>query len=176
VTTKTETTTTKPQASMYKILERTLQRSYSNFGRRLGGSGFLSALIPAVKAKQQERQDRNLDIALCTFDAVQAGSYVVRAVKQMIGAADAGCDDPKVCTINVLNIVSSFAWISQFVALAVGDCSTKDQQRAFCAADISDIVAATASLVATSASLEVDCNAMEIPEAEEIEEIWVSKR
>jgi len=144
--------------------------------RRLGGSGFLSVLIPAVKAKQQEQRDRNLDIALCTFDAVQSASYVIRAVNQIVGAADAGCDDPKVCSINVLNIVSSFAWISQFVALAVADCSTKDQQRAFCTGDISDLVAATASLVATSASLEVDCNAEEMPEAEEIEEITETKR
>ena len=30
--------------------------------------------------------------------------------------------DPKACAVGIMNIISSFAWISQFTALAVSDC------------------------------------------------------
>ena len=36
------------------------------------------------------------------------------------------------------NIISSFAWISQFTALAVSDCQVGADQKALCTADISD--------------------------------------
>ena len=34
------------------------------------------------------------------------------------------------CAINVMNIISSFAWISQFTALAVSDCPPDGSQQA----------------------------------------------
>ena len=60
--------------------------------------------------------------------------------------------------------------------LAVTGAASFDTAPTMSGANIAAATIPGASLVATSASLEVDCNAMEIPEAEEIEEIWVSKR
>ena len=43
-------------------------------------------------------------------------AYIVRAVLQIRSAASA-CPEPKACAINIMNIISSFAWISQFTRL-----------------------------------------------------------
>lgn len=154
--------------SVLAVLNRTRHLDYSNLGRRLDGAGPLARLVANMKAKEQQQHERDVDVAMCVFDAVQGASYVVRAVKQVIGAIEDGCLDPKVCSVNVLNLVSSFAWTAQFISLLVGDCSTQTHQPAYCAADISDIAASTASLVATSISLEMDCDASKMPKKIEI--------
>jgi hypothetical protein len=59
--------------------------------------------------------------------------------------------------MNVLGILSSFAWISQFTALAVSDCPDGSDQDALCTADISDMVAASTNFVAAGLASTSDC-------------------
>ena len=85
-----------------------------------------------------------------------AASYIVRAILQIRSAASA-CPEPRACAINIMNIISSFAWISQFTALAVSDCWSKGSQKALCAADISDMVAAVTNGPAAGIATTSDC-------------------
>eukprot|EP00439_Symbiodinium_sp_Y106_P080004 s56_g18.t1 len=61
------------------------------------------------------------------------------------------------CAINIMNIISSYAWISQFTALAVSDCQVGADQKALCAADISDMVAALTNGPAAGIASTSDC-------------------
>jgi len=175
-------------ALVHKVMELTHHSADAPLARRLSDDALkdmLDKLSEHKEEKQAERQakhDRSLDLALCVFDTVQGASYVVRAAKQIMGAAIDTCEDPTVCTINVFSIVSSFAWIAQFFSFAAGDCAVKANQAAFCAGDISDLIAATTNLVATAMVLPIDCGAaVKEPAAEwssdkELEEVQETKR
>lgn len=132
-------------------------------GRRLRQRPVANVLdaVKFLKTKRVEAEqaayERRSDDALCSFDVVQAASYIVRVIKQILHAVDDGCNEPEACSVKVLNMISSFGWISQFVALIVGDCSRQVEQKAFCTAAISDIIAATASGAAIATSLDIDC-------------------
>lgn len=65
-----------------------------------------------------------------------------------------------------MNIISSFAWISQFTALAVSDCSKYGKQKALCTADISDMVAALTNGPAAGIATTSDCADLPVPEDE----------
>ena len=65
------------------------------------------------------------------------------------------------------NIISSFAWISQFTSLAVSDCWDKGSQKALCAADISDMVAAVTNGPAAGIATTSDCADLPDPLEEE---------
>jgi hypothetical protein len=104
----------------------------------------------------QSDEERNFDRSQCSFDVAQAASYVVRSGLQ-IRAAASTCPDPKNCAMNVLGVLSSFAWISQFTALAASDCPDGSDQDALCTADISDLVAGTTNWVAGALASTSDC-------------------
>ena len=48
------------------------------------------------------------------------------------------------CAIDILNVISSFAWISHFSVQAVDNCAEFGSTEARCGADISALVAAMA--------------------------------
>jgi len=140
--------------------------NHTDVGRRLADTHPLADVVASMKDKAEERQEakqahyeRQVDEALCAFDVVQGVSYVIRALKQGFGDAVDTCADPYVCTINMFNIISSVAWISQFFSFAAADCAVEANQAAYCSGDISDLIAATASMVAVSMAVPVDCEA-----------------
>ena len=90
-----------------------------------------------VKGHVEANRNRGFDIAQCVADVTNSAAYIVRVILQLRTAVSS-CADPKACAINVMNIISSFAWISQFTALAVADCQVGVDQKALCTADISD--------------------------------------
>ena len=90
-----------------------------------------------VKGHVEANRNRGFDIAQCVADVTNSAAYIVRVILQLRTAVSS-CADPKACAINVMNIISSFAWISQFTALAVSDCQVGVDQKALCTADISD--------------------------------------
>lgn len=91
-----------------------------------------------------KQTERNFNIAQCAFDNAQWGSYTVRAILQ-IQDATKDCTDPRQCAIDILDVLSSFAWIAEQVSFAFVDCPVDAYQHAACSADISDMVAAIAS-------------------------------
>lgn len=99
---------------------------------------------------------RGFDIAQCVFNVQNSASYIVRAILQIRTAASS-CDDPRDCAINIMNVISSFAWITQFTSLAVSDCAVDGNQRALCGADIADMVAACNSGPAAGMAALSDC-------------------
>ncbi|CAJ1331141.1 unnamed protein product [Effrenium voratum] len=117
------------------------------------------------KGFQTAHRNRNFDVAQCVFDVTNSASYIVRAILQIRSAALA-CPEPRACAINIMNIISSFAWISQFTALAVSDCSKYGSQNALCAADISDMVAAVTNGPAAGVASTSDCADLPDPEDE----------
>eukprot|EP00439_Symbiodinium_sp_Y106_P072034 s1855_g13.t1 len=94
-----------------------------------------------IKGHKDQQRNRDYDIVQCAVDVTNSASYIVRVILQ-IRAAGSACADPKSCAghcaISQRNIISSFAWISQFTALAVSDCQVGADQKALCTADISD--------------------------------------
>lgn len=141
------------QLSIIEDLERQREDLEAKLRTARSALGGIAANLSDARLKQV---DRNYQIAQCSFDVTQAASYVVRVILQIRDAA-LFCEDKKDCTLDIFNIISSFAWISQFVALAVVDCPPEGNQHASCAADISDIIAATANLVPASGASLVDC-------------------
>ncbi|CAK9093431.1 Ultraviolet-B receptor UVR8, partial [Durusdinium trenchii] len=75
------------------------------------------------------QRNRNFDLTQCVMDVTNSASYIVRAILQIRSAA-LSCPQPRACAINIMNIISSFAWISQFTALAVSDCAKLGNQKA----------------------------------------------
>lgn len=112
--------------------------------------------VHKIDAYENLKLDRQFDSAQCGFDIAQSASYIVRVFLQ-IRSASTACDDAKNCAISILNIISSFGWISQFTALAVNDCQDGADQRALCTADISDMIAASNSFVACGLVSASDC-------------------
>ena len=90
-----------------------------------------------IKGHKDQQRNRDYDIVQCAVDVTNSASYIVRVILQ-IRAAGSACADPKSCAVGIMNIISSFAWISQFTALAVSDCQVGADQKALCTADISD--------------------------------------
>eukprot|EP00438_Fugacium_kawagutii_P024176 Skav230777 [mRNA] locus=scaffold1473:132843:134207:- [translate_table: standard] len=117
--------------------------------------------MATVGAAVKEDCDFNTD-----WLAVLKIAYIVRAILQIRTAASA-CPEPKSCAINIMNIISSFAWISQFTSLAVSDCWSKGSQKALCAADISDMVAAVTNGPAAGVASTSDCADLPDPVEEE---------
>ena len=65
---------------------------------------------------------RGFDIAMCVFDVTNAASFLVRATLQ-IATATVACPEPTACAIDIMDVISSFAWVARFVSLAVSDCA-----------------------------------------------------
>jgi len=120
-----------------------------------------------IKAHKDQQRNRGFDIAQCVADVTNSASYIVRVILQIRTAASA-CPDPKACAINIMNIISSFAWISQFTALAVSDCQVGADQKALCTADISDMVAALTNGPAAGIASTSDCADLPDPASEEM--------
>ncbi|CAE7850158.1 UVR8, partial [Symbiodinium necroappetens] len=95
-----------------------------------------------IKGHKDQQRNRDYDIVQCAVDIRAAGS---------------ACADPKSCAVGIMNIISSFAWISQFTALAVSDCQVGADQKALCTADISDMVAALTNGPAAGIASTSDC-------------------
>ncbi|CAE7221292.1 unnamed protein product [Symbiodinium microadriaticum] len=112
-----------------------------------------------VKGHKDQQRNRDYDIVQCAADVTNSVSYIVRAILQ-IRAAGSACPDPKSCAVGIMNIISSFAWISQFTALAVSDCQVAADQKALCTADISDMVAALTNGPAAGIASTSDCVTM----------------
>lgn len=123
--------------------------------------------VQKVDALHTADRNRAFDLTQCVVaDVTNAAAYIVRAILQIRSAASA-CPEPKAFAINIMNIISSFAWISQFTSLAVSDCWDKGSQKALCAADISDMVAAVTNGPAAGIATTSDCADMPDPLEEE---------
>eukprot|EP00438_Fugacium_kawagutii_P024173 Skav230774 [mRNA] locus=scaffold1473:126973:131647:- [translate_table: standard] len=123
--------------------------------------------VEKVDALRTANRNRGFDLTQCIVaDVTNAAAYIVRAILQIRTAASA-CPEPKSCAINIMNIISSFAWISQFTSLAVSDCWSKGSQKALCAADISDMVAAVTNGPAAGVASTSDCADLPDPVEEE---------
>ncbi|OLQ07989.1 Peptidyl-prolyl cis-trans isomerase G [Symbiodinium microadriaticum] len=109
-----------------------------------------------IKGHKDQQRNRDYDIVQCAVDVTNSASYIVRVILQ-IRAAGSACADPKSCAVGIMNIISSFAWISQFTALAVSDCQVGADQKALCTADISDMVAALTNGPAAGIASTSDC-------------------
>lgn len=113
--------------------------------------------IAKIMEARSKHLDRQVGIAQCSFDVVQASSYLVRVILQIREIA-LDCSDKKDCTIGILNILSEFAWLTTFMELAIVDCPENgDNDQLSCAAAIADLIAGTTSFVANAMSAQEDC-------------------
>jgi len=127
-----------------------------------------------VEEAQEAMAHRDYGIALCHFDVTQAASFLTRAVLQ-IRSASKYCKDPRACAVDLLHVISSFAFLSQFLTLAAADCPIWElgsvhaehliheggrhdmHERERCAADIAEMTGAVASFSAATMAAMVDC-------------------
>mmetsp|Transcript_79187 Transcript_79187/g.96840 ORF Transcript_79187/g.96840 Transcript_79187/m.96840 type:complete len:232 (+) Transcript_79187:3-698(+) len=115
------------------------------------------------------RRYRKFDLVACVADAFQMASFLIRALLQIRDAAQA-CPDPRSCAINIMNVVSSFSWISHFSVQSVDDCTPKGSQEARCGAEISAMVAALTMSPAAGYATTSDCAANPDPKYELLHE------
>ena len=134
--------------------ERRLQPAWRQFVP--AGAGPKVDKVLKVKGHMESKRNRGFDITQCVVDITNSAAYIVRVILQLRSAASA-CPDPKACAVGIMNIISSFAWISQFTALAVSDCQVGADQKALCTADISDMVAALTNGPAAGIASTSDC-------------------
>eukprot|EP00933_Yihiella_yeosuensis_P028711 TRINITY_DN22549_c0_g1_i1.p1 TRINITY_DN22549_c0_g1~~TRINITY_DN22549_c0_g1_i1.p1 ORF type:complete len:490 (-),score=54.73 TRINITY_DN22549_c0_g1_i1:99-1469(-) len=156
-----ETTTPKASADRRrgKVRKSSLVGlAYDSMDRGSGKVLSLQGMSKRAEIKRLENLelDRRFDQSICAFDVTNAASYIVRAALQIRSAARA-CSDPKNCAVNVLNIISSFAWVVQFLGLAVSDCMDGSDQRALCGADIADLIAGVTNFCAAGTASIDDC-------------------
>ncbi|CAJ1346431.1 unnamed protein product, partial [Effrenium voratum] len=109
-----------------------------------------------IHRKHHYDQMRSFDIAQCVFDVTNAAAFLVRATIQ-IRTATLGCPDPRACTIDIMDVISSFSWIARFVSDAASDCAVRGSLKAKCAGDISNLVAAVANGPASGLATTSDC-------------------
>eukprot|EP00439_Symbiodinium_sp_Y106_P012873 s4912_g1.t2 len=83
---------------------------------------------------------RDFDITQCVVDVTNAAAFLVRATLQVSSHGN----NRLACSIDILDVISSFSWISRFISLAVTDCSVGGSQKALCGAQVSNLVAAVA--------------------------------
>lgn len=117
------------------------------------------ALVHKLEADQLLRRQRANDLALCSFDVVQAASYMIRIIQIMLDSVIEKCKNPRTCTVYVSTIVSAFFSLGQFLALLGSDCIAGMHSDASCAADILDMIASITNLVASAAVVGLDCGA-----------------
>lgn len=99
---------------------------------------------------------RDFDVTQCVVDVTNAAAFLVRATLQ-IHTATIACPEPRACSIDILDVISSFSWISRFISLAVTDCSVGGSQKALCGAQVSNLVAAVANGPAVGLATTSDC-------------------
>lgn len=106
-----------------------------------------------------ENKNKAIKGTFCYIDVGMAATYLIRAAKQLHdGIRD--CPDPangEVCAIDIFNVISSLAWVAEFIAFLVSDCPIPSNREAYCAGDISDVVAGVASLGASMLAITNDC-------------------
>lgn len=150
----------------------TTRRPYLRFfpdARRLQGTppstaDAANAVLPGDKIEtiykfdllNSARRYRKFDITACVAEAFQAASFLIRALLQIRDSAQA-CPDPRNCAINIMNVISSFSWISHFSVQAVDDCATLGSQEARCGAEISALIAALMMSPAAGYATTSDC-------------------
>mmetsp|Transcript_42558 Transcript_42558/g.99236 ORF Transcript_42558/g.99236 Transcript_42558/m.99236 type:complete len:400 (+) Transcript_42558:24-1223(+) len=122
--------------------------------RRFFPAGAGPAVVLARKRHYNTMRD--FDVTQCVVDVTNAASYLVRAALQ-IRTATIACPEPRACTIDIMEVISSFSWISRFVSNAASDCSNAGNQKAQCAADVSNLVAAVANGPAAGLATTSDC-------------------
>ncbi|CAJ1358398.1 unnamed protein product [Effrenium voratum] len=110
----------------------------------------------AIKLLHQANRERAFDITACVADSFNAAGFLVRVLLQ-VRASGKGCPDPRKCAIGILNVISSFSWISQMSLLAVSDCTEEGSKNALCGADISALVAASTMGPAAGMATVSDC-------------------
>jgi len=111
------------------------------------------------------RINRNFDIVACYVDVEFAISYLIRIILSLRRHSSL-CKDSTNCGINVLNLISSFAWMTEYITLLTTDCIPTFNQKSLCAAWIIDLVASSTNLAATATATRGDCAAK--PDKEKI--------
>lgn len=115
-----------------------------------------AGLIVAIKHNRTLSRNRAFDITQCVMDVTNMLSFIVRALLQVRVAA-ASCPQPRACAMDIMNVISTFMWISRFTALAITDCSVGGSRKALCAADITNMVAAVSNGPAAGIATTSDC-------------------
>jgi len=103
--------------------------------------------------------DRPPQLVACTFDSSQAVSYLGRAGLQIRdGAGNCAAGDHKSCSVDIMNIISSFGWAAQFFALVAADCPLASSSSAACGAAIADMTSAISSIGACAGDITDACS------------------
>ncbi|CAE7637998.1 UVR8, partial [Symbiodinium pilosum] len=121
-----------------------------------GGAGPILQKALKIKGHMQAKRQHSFDMMQCVMDVTNSATYLVRAILQIRTAA-LSCSNPKACVIGITGIISSYVWVAQFTALAVSDCQVASDQKADCAADITDMVAALTNVAASGLGAVSDC-------------------
>lgn len=122
-----------------------------------------------VQALNRARTERKFDLVACVADAFQAASFLIRALLQIRDAAQA-CPDPRNCAIDIMDVISSFSWISHFSVQSVDDCGKQSSQEARCGAEISAMIASITMSPAAGYATTSDCAANPDPKYELLHE------
>merc|ERR1712050_504283 len=105
---------------------------------------------------------RQLASASCAVDITQAIFFLERAALS-ITAATASCVGGSAhvqaaCAVDISAVYASFAFFAEYISEAVAQCKVGHDYQAQCSAGISGIIANTARLSVTAATMAGNCN------------------
>merc|ERR1719356_106279 len=94
-----------------------------------------------------------MNIALCTFDAVQAASYLGQAAIA-IRAANLNCDSENqaACASTVAGIFLAFGWTASYISEAANVCGVTANNQAWCATDVTCLIANLGDIASASSA------------------------
>jgi len=113
--------------------------------------------IKAIHRHGNRKTERNFALANCVFDSVDAVGWLMRALLS-INEASHSCDDPKVCTVDVVYVLGALAYCAQMLSLAFVDCPQYGKREALCGADVTDVVGSMAIFVASTVQAVAYCD------------------
>merc|ERR1740139_1331333 len=87
---------------------------------------------------------------------MQVMSYMIR-VSLQIRSATLTCPDPRSCSMDILNILSSFGWLAQSFAQIVTDCPPAYNPTASCTSCVGNAFASTVNIPAVAMAAINDC-------------------
>jgi len=115
-----------------------------------------------VRAKVSSNDAPRTELAWCVVHPIQASYWLMRAGLFIHGAAKSCGHDADTCAIDALYAISSFGWAAAFIASMVSVCSPIPDPKAFCAGDITDLIAAVTMVSAQGIAFEDGCKTVPV--------------
>merc|ERR1712060_406622 len=110
-----------------------------------------------MKARAKATNTPQTQYGWCVVHPIQASYWLMRAALFIHGATKECGHDSDDCAIDALYVVSSFGWAAAFLAATVSNCQVVPNSQAYCASDITDLIAALTMVSAQGVAFHGGC-------------------